>query len=550
MKKMYLNFFLFPPTATVVSASLKVKEEHRTAFFGEDIHIDIPPENFGEVVFKSRTNRLSEVVLLQAGRVVNPRGSINSRGHLLLEDVQEEDEGVYIIKNSNSPNTAKHLILTVRDCAVEQVVKYGDTYQIHLNRVEIPITLEFRYGRQEINHATDPPAVVLYNQTAVLAEEYVGRLSVSMNRVTLYAVRMKDEGSFTVLDREGKIRRRNCLNVREHQDFADLSHGENLKIKLYLNHSDVNIVYRRKSDNQDRVILDRGVLVTPLDPLLEGRLIVEGSQLILKKVHVADTGVFKVTDLDGFPVAHSHIVVQAYKLPALPVAILCLLSVIAFMLLLCLLSCVYRMHEKKEKNKKLTLLAQQSGKGDGEAFRQVVHDAYTRFAEDSLMQSVCEQPTESTEVTIKGLEVSKPGRYHTLSSDHFLEMSDSGVEFTTSGLPLDSDTDAGTTYTSHKLLLNAVCPTAMTEELPPDYMGATAVLRGDLGAGRSPDSTTGASPASIPRSLAGATPDGSLPGDLTPGTASRGTAGSDSAKTEGGAESGGAGQKEEPAQST
>ncbi|TNN51990.1 hypothetical protein EYF80_037796 [Liparis tanakae] len=149
--------------------------------------------------------------------------------------------------------------------------------------------------------------------TAVLAEEYVGRLGVSAKRVTLHAVRMKDEGSFTVLDRDGKIRMRNCLNVREHQDFADLSHGENLKIKLYLNHSDVSIVYRRKSDNQDRLILDRGVLVTPMDPLLEGRLIVEGSQLVLKKVQPADTGVFKVTDLEGFPVVHSHIEVQGMR---------------------------------------------------------------------------------------------------------------------------------------------------------------------------------------------------------------------------------------------
>lgn len=56
--------------------------------------------------------------------------------------------------------------------------------------------------------------MVLYNQTAVSAEEYVGRLVVSEKKVTLHAVRMKDEGSFTVLDREGKVRRRNCLNVR------------------------------------------------------------------------------------------------------------------------------------------------------------------------------------------------------------------------------------------------------------------------------------------------------------------------------------------------
>ncbi|XP_068431447.1 uncharacterized protein [Clinocottus analis] len=540
---------------TVVSASLKVKEEHRTAFFGEDIHIDVPPDHLGEVVFKSRTNSLSEVVLLRRGQVVNPRGRINSLGHLVLEDVQEEDEGVYVIKNTNSPNAAKHLVLIVRDCAVEQVVKYGDPYHIHLNRVEVPITLEFRPGLIQLNQtvahdATEPPAVVLYNLTAVTAEKYAGRLSVSDKRVTLHAVRMTDEGSFTVLDRDGKIRRRNCLNVREHQDFAELSHGENLKIKLYLPYSNVSIVYRRKSDNQDRLILDRGVLATPLDPQLEGRLILEGTQLVLKKVHTADTGVFKVTDLDGFPVVHSHVEVEAYKLPPLTMAVLCLLSVIASMLLLCLLSCVYRMHKRNEKNRKLTLLAQQPTKGDGDAFRQVVHEAYNRFNEDSLMQSVCEQQTESTEVPIKGLEVSKPGRYHTLSSDNFLEMSDSGVEFTTSGLPLDSDTDAGTTYASHKPLLNAVSPTAVTEELPPDYFGAAVAHHGDLGAARSPDSPASAGHASSPRALAAATPDGGPPGDQSPGAASGGAAGSDSAMMEGGAETGAAGREEESAQST
>lgn len=32
------------------------------------------------------------------------------------------------------------------DCALEQVVKYGETYYIYLNHVEGPITLEFRYS--------------------------------------------------------------------------------------------------------------------------------------------------------------------------------------------------------------------------------------------------------------------------------------------------------------------------------------------------------------------------------------------------------------------
>lgn len=84
-------------------------------------------------------------------------------------------------------------------------------------------------------------------------------------------------------------------------------------MKLYVHHANLSIVYRPKSDNQERLILDQGVLVTPLDPALEGRVTVEGSELIMKKVHVADTGVFKVTDQAGFPVAHVYVEVDGKK---------------------------------------------------------------------------------------------------------------------------------------------------------------------------------------------------------------------------------------------
>ena len=47
------------------------------------------------------------------------------------------------------------------------------------------------------------------------------------------------------------------------------------------------------------------------------------------------------------------------------------MGVIAFMLLLCLLSCVYRVHMRNEKDKRVILLAQQAGNKEGEAFRQV-----------------------------------------------------------------------------------------------------------------------------------------------------------------------------------
>lgn len=136
----------------------------------------------------------------------------------------------------------------------------------------------------------------------------------------------------------------------------------------------------------------------------------------------------------------------------------------------------------------------------------------------------------TTRLAPQGLEVSKPGRYQALPTDNFLEMSDSGVEFTNASLPLDSDTDVVTTYASHKPLLNAVSPTAtmtVPEVLLSDSPETTVAPQGDFSASRTPDSATSASPASNPRSLgatAAATPDGSLGGSASPQTASRGVA--------------------------
>lgn len=527
---------------SVILASSKVKDEHRTAFFGEDLYINVPPKELGELVFRPRMNHSLEVLLLQGGQVVpqpQPQGNLSgpevrliSPGHITLENLQEKDEGLYIIK-TNASTIVKKLVVIVRDCAVEQIIKYGDHYDIHLNHVEGPIALEFRPSAVPANHSdtvpTEPPPILLFNQS-VLLEEYSRRLSVSERKITLRSVRMSDEGSYTVMDRTGKVRRRNCLNVRDHQIFMHLPYGSNYTMNLYLHHSSLNVAYRPKTSSQDHPVVEQGVVVSPLDSQLEGRVSVEGAVIHLKKLQEADTGLFKVTDLAGFSVANIYIEVKPYKLPNLTVAILSLLGLVAFMLLLCLLSCVYKVHKRNEKNKKLLLLAQQSGKGDGEAFRQVVHDAYTRFTEESLMQSICDQPSESTEVTIKGLEVSKPGRYQALTSDNnLMEMSDSGVEFGSSALPLDSDTDGGLTYASHKPLLNAVSPTAITE-VPANSPDVSAPID-DPSSTRTPDSVLSPSPASNPRSLEGAG---------SPGAASRGTAAS--AKTEEGGEGGEVGQ--------
>ncbi|XP_063040846.1 uncharacterized protein LOC134435730 [Engraulis encrasicolus] len=505
---------------SVLSASAKAKEEHRIAFNGEDVHILVPSASSTKVVFRPRVKGQEEVVLMQNGEVneKHTRARLQSQ-YLILEDVTEEDEGLYVIKNTDVPSHVRHITLIVRDCALEQSIKYADTAHIQLRKIPLPITVEFRYGISHINQTTESPPVVLLNQSSTPVEEYKGRLTVNHKEVTLHKMTGMDEGSYTILDSNGKAQMRTCLNVKEHQHFSHLEYDQTLEINLYLNHSKVSLVYVRDADHKERPILEQGELVVPMDPAIDGRLSLEGSKAYLKHVRVADMGHFRVRDHLGFHIADVHLKVHPYKLPQTTVVILGLLGLVGLMLLMCLLSCQIKVRRRNEKARKIALIAQQAGKADGgDAFRQVVNEAYTRFTEDSITQSQWDGPTtDNTEVEIKGLEVSKAGRYQSLASDkNFLEMSDSGVEFTSSGLPLDSDTEGPLTYASHKPLLDSAHDSDGFVTAPPTIAEGT-----ESNASRTPDdSILSASPASLPR--AGSQLDADLLGDATPDSPLRG----------------------------
>ncbi|KAL0167278.1 hypothetical protein M9458_039122, partial [Cirrhinus mrigala] len=100
-------------------------------------------------------------------------------------------------------------------CALETVVKYGDTYHIPINPSIGPYTLEFRPATQTpVNQTTEEPPVVLLNQTGIPTQEYEHRLTVAEKRVNLLLVTGADEGSYTVIDSDQKVRMRACLNVK------------------------------------------------------------------------------------------------------------------------------------------------------------------------------------------------------------------------------------------------------------------------------------------------------------------------------------------------
>ncbi|XP_072536612.1 uncharacterized protein [Salminus brasiliensis] len=420
------------------------KEE--TVFLGEDFHIQVPLKG-AEVVFKPTLGPSGrELVMMKEGKVQSPRVKlIENLSHLILENVGESDEGVYIVKYGEKPEDVKRLKLIVRDCTNEDRVKYGENFHVFLDGISTPMGVGFRPSAVEANQ-TSKPALEIVKGDGTFQAGYESRLRMNEERLVLHGVTGADEGSYTISDAGGKVIKKICLNVKEHQKFVKVPYGGTFKLNLHLNSSSVRLTYSPDSSAsaQPWVIIDKGELTLPPELDLQDRFSMEDSMCILEQVKASDTGLYKVTDLQGFPVASVHLEGQAYRLPNVFVAVISLVALTVVLLLVCLVSCLVKVRKRAEKARAIEKIAQNAGKEEGDAFRQVVQDAFTRHNEEAPALSQKEDITEksqSTEVSIKGLEVSAKD---TSIHEKNMETSDSGVGFNTAGIPLDSDTEAPT----------------------------------------------------------------------------------------------------------
>ncbi|XP_026851535.2 uncharacterized protein si:dkeyp-77h1.4 isoform X2 [Electrophorus electricus] len=427
-----------------LASSGTLNENEETAFLGEHFHILLPGGG-AEVTFKPAVGPAGrELTLMSAGSVVNPRVKLNQAlTHLILENVGESDEGVYVIKPAQNPQDIMRLKLIVRDCTIEDSVKYGGDFHLSLLGVSAPVGVGFRHGGIEANR-TSEPAMELLDSFRNPQPGYENRLVITEQRLVLHAVTGADEGSYTITDSDGKVSKKICLNVKEHQNFVSVPYGGTFKLNLHLNSSLVRLIYSPNSgaDGRSWTIMDRAALTLPAELDLEGRMLLEDSMCILENVKPSDAGVYQVTDLQGFAVAKFYLEVNAYRLPDVYVAVISLTALVVVLLLVCLLSCLVKVRKRAEKVRAIEKIAQNAGKDEGGTFRQVVQDALSHQNEEAPVLSQKEDITEksqSTEVSIKGLEVSAKD---TSIHDKNLETSDSGVGFTTAGLPLDSDTEA------------------------------------------------------------------------------------------------------------
>ncbi|RVE62805.1 hypothetical protein OJAV_G00161560 [Oryzias javanicus] len=399
--KVFVLGFIF---GAAFSSSAK-EEETKVLLQKEDFYILLPSQLL-EVSFTNRSNPRSPVLLMRGGKLLSSRQdklSLN-RDHLIVKNVGEGDEGLYTLKD---PNGVHRIKLIVRDCTFERLTDYGGNFHIPLWEANPTITVDFR-------------------PKAACAERVF----------TLNAVTGADEGSYTVMDSKGSIKNKVCLNVKAHQYFETPAYGKKLKINLIVNSTLVQLYYN--TDQGSHLLLDKGEFTNaPAELGFQDRLSLEGSIVFLDQLKETDNGVFLIKDMQGFVFSNIHLKVKPQRMELLYVAIIALLGILAFLLLVCLLSCLIKVKKRAKRAAALEKLAQNAGKEDeGEAFRQVVKNITKLSEESKHSQADNTEKSQSTEVDIKGLEVSSKE-----VGVGNLETSDSGVGFNTA-LPLDTDTDA------------------------------------------------------------------------------------------------------------
>ncbi|KAF5902351.1 formin-like protein 14, partial [Clarias magur] len=375
-------------------------------FLGEDYHISLP-KGGAKVTFKPSFGAADrELELMKDGEVMVPRGKLNQAlSHLILENIGESDEGVYIITSEQNPDVIKQINLFVRDCTAETNVIYGADFHIMLHEASTPVTVGFRPSAVEANQ-TSQPAVELLKADGTFHDGYEGRLSVSENRLVLKAVTGTDEGSYTITGVDGKVSSKICLNVKEFHKFVTVPYGGTFKLNLHLNSSFARLTYSPDptETNPGVMLVDRGTINLPPESNMEGRFSMEDSVCILDQVTASDAGIYQVTDLEGFSVSRIYLGVEPYRLPNVFVAVISLVALLVVLLLVCLVSCLVKVRKRAAKARAIEKIAKNAGKEEGDAFRQVVKEACSRQNDEAPALSQKEDITEksqSTEISIK-----------------------------------------------------------------------------------------------------------------------------------------------------
>ncbi|XP_023184514.1 uncharacterized protein LOC111607014 isoform X1 [Xiphophorus maculatus] len=234
-------------------------------------------------------------ILMENGKAKDPRLKVG-KFTTSLTLLTKKDEGVYALTNGST--IIDELQLKIKDCAEEIIKDYMDEWSYRL-----PVLIH--YVEYTSPHNEDE-TLVLWNSTNPQSEQ---RKGVVKNYFwTISGVTQADNGYYNFRKKEGTLRSRILLTVKEKTRYYDSKGNEDLLIMTPWTRRPWTVTFK-DVETKHVTIIENGNLVWDVNRF-SGRISIQSNGIKIKSVKAMDSGTYEFRDPQGNLAFSAHVSVD------------------------------------------------------------------------------------------------------------------------------------------------------------------------------------------------------------------------------------------------
>ncbi|XP_014886996.1 uncharacterized protein LOC106946853 isoform X2 [Poecilia latipinna] len=296
--------------------------------YGNDLKFPMHLQpNIQQGLYFTPRNGGKRKTLMENGKAQEPRLKVD-RYNTRLTNLTKKDEGIYAVTYGSS--IIDELQLKIKDCAEKIIKEY-----MHEWSYRVPTATHYvEYTSPHKEEET----VILWNLNNPLSKPTRGDLK--GNFWTISGVTQADNGYYNFRGKEGTLRRRVFLTVKENTRSYDAEVSENLIIMNPWSGGPWTVTFKKDLETSGQVtIIENGDLVNNGNRF-SGRISIQSDGIKIRHVEAMDSGIFEFRDPQGNLALSAHVNVDGHVSHHLVTYVV--VAVVAVVLGLCCCFCCRR----------------------------------------------------------------------------------------------------------------------------------------------------------------------------------------------------------------
>uniref|UniRef100_A0A087X9Y3 Uncharacterized protein n=1 Tax=Poecilia formosa TaxID=48698 RepID=A0A087X9Y3_POEFO len=268
--------------------------------YGSDLKFPMHLQpNIQQGLYFTPRNGGKRKTLMENGKAQEPRLKVD-RYNTRLTNLTEKDEGIYSVTYGST--IIDELQLKIKDCAEKIIKDYMHDWSYRLPTATHYVEYTSPHKEEE--------TVILWNLNNPLSKPTRGDLK--GNFWTISGVTQADNGYYNFRGKEGTLRRRVFLTVKENTRSYDAEVNENLLIMSPWSGGPWTVTFKKDLETSGQVtIIENGDLVNNGNRF-SGRISIQSDGIKIRHVEAMDSGIFEFRDPQGNLALSAHVNVDGH----------------------------------------------------------------------------------------------------------------------------------------------------------------------------------------------------------------------------------------------